>query len=126
MRYPKYLINAFAILGIASFIFLACSAGETAMDNEDPIENGGDNDGDNGDGGDNDGDNGDGGDGGDNNPPIQNNYGKYQISTSGYFSNDIYVYTTILNTETGQVSLYSSKDSQSYVYQLLRTENIGN
>ena len=46
MRYPKYLINAFAILGVASFIFLACSAGETAM-NEDPIENNGDNDGDN-------------------------------------------------------------------------------
>ena len=116
MRYPKYLINAFAILGVASFIFLACSAGETAM-NEDPIENNGDNGGDNG----------DGGDGGDNNenPPIQNNYGKYQIVTN---SNDnmTYINTTILNTETGQVSLYYSRSSESYVYQLLRTENIGN
>ena len=121
MRYPKYLINAFAILGIASFIFLACSAGETAMDNEDPIENGGDNDGDNG----------DGGDGGDNNPPIQNNYGKYQISTSqtGDISNGsprTFLYTTILNTETGQVSLYYSTTNGSWVYQLLRTENIAN
>ena len=115
MRYPKYLINAFAILGIASFIFLACSAGETAMDNEDPIENGGDNDGDNG----------DGGDGGDNNPPIQNNNGKYQISTSQASDNQS-VFTTILNTETGQVSLYSSGQSNSWVYYLLRTENIGN
>jgi len=115
MRYPKYLINAFAILGIASFIFLACSAGETAMDNEDPIENGGDNDGDNG----------DGGDGGDNNPPIQNNYGKYQISTNGVANTGL-VYTTILNTETGQVSLYSSQSNQSWVYSLLRTENIAN
>ena len=112
MRYPKYLINAFAILGIASFIFLACSAAETTMDNEDPIENGGDNDGDNG-------------DGGDNNPPIQNNNGKYQISTSGVGGAGL-IYTTILNTETGQVSLYSSQSNQSYVYQLLRTENIGN
>ena len=115
MRYPKYLINAFAILGVASFIFLACSASETAM-NEDPIENNGDNGGDNG----------DGGDGGDNNenPPIQNNYGKYQISTSTSTSNSVFI--TILNTETGQTSLYVSSSSTSYVYNLLRTENIAN
>ena len=113
MRYPKYLINAFAILGVASFIFLACSASETAM-NEDPIENGGDNGGDNG----------DGGDGGDNNenPPIQNNYGKYQISTSMPY-NQTAVYTTILNTETGQVSLYRTVSS---VMTPLVTENIAN
>jgi len=113
MRYPKYLINAFAILGVASFIFLACSASETAM-NEDPIENNGDN------GGDNDGNN-----DGDNNPPIQNNYGKYQIVTNSS-DNMAYINTTILNTETGQVSLYFSRSSESYVYQLLRTENIAN
>ena len=85
MRYPKYLINAFAILGVASFIFLACSAGETAMDNEDPIENNGDND-------------------GNNNPPIQNNYGKYQISSVYSASNgtDIIYYVFGLNTETGE------------------------
>ena len=114
MRYPKYLINAFAILGIASFIFLACSAGETAMDNEDPIENGGDNDGDNG----------DGGDGGDNNPPIQNNYGKYQIATNQ--STDVWINITILNTETGQVSLYKTTSGTTQPFTLLRTENIGN
>lgn len=106
MRYPKYLINAFAILGVASFIFLACSAGETAM-NEDPIENNGDNDGDND---------------GNNNPPIQNNYGKYQISTISGTG----VYTTILNTETGQVSLYKSVQSNGWAYELLQTENIAN
>ena len=100
MRYPKYLINAFAILGVASFIFLACSASETAMDND------GNND-------------------GDNNPPIQNNYGKYQIVTNSSESMT-YVNTTILNTETGQVSLYFSRSSESYVYQLLRTQNIAN
>lgn len=108
MRYPKYLINAFAILGVASFIFLACSAGETAM-NEDPIENNGDNDGNND---------------GDNNPPIQNNNGKYQISTTT--PEPYTVLTTILNTETGQTSLYASNSSSSWVYTLLRTENIGN
>jgi hypothetical protein len=106
MRYPKYLINAFAILGVASFIFLACSASETAM-NEDPIENGGDNGGDNNE-----------------NPPIQNNNGKYQISTSTSTANS--VFTTILNTETGQTSLYVSSTNTSWVYSLLRTENIGN
>ena len=79
MRYPKYLINAFAILGVASFIFLACSASETAMDNN------GNND-------------------GDNNPPIQNNYGKYQISSVYSASNgtDIIYYVFGLNTETGE------------------------
>ena len=115
MRYPKYLINAFAILGIASFIFLACSAGETAMDNEDPIENGGDNDGDNG----------DGGDGGDNNPPIQNNYGKYQIATSTY---NYRLFTTILNTETGQITLYHTPDpdGQNVNMSPVLTQNIAN
>ena len=79
MRYPKYLINAFAILGVASFIFLACSASETAMDND------GNND-------------------GDNNPPIQNNYGKYQISPvySESDGTDIIYYVFGLNTETGE------------------------
>ena len=100
MRYPKYLINAFAILGVASFIFLACSASETAMDND------GNND-------------------GDNNPPIQNNYGKYQIAVkeitgSGNGSTN---FTTILNTETGDVSLYYYN---GYVYENRTNVNIAN
>jgi len=82
MRYPKYLINAFAILGVASFIFLACSASETAM-NEDPIENNGDNGGDNNE-----------------NPPIQNNYGKYQVSALGTSR------FVVLNTENGVLKTY--------------------
>lgn len=109
MRYPKYLINAFAILGVASFIFLACSAAETTM-NEDPIENGGDN----GDGGDND---------GNNNPPIQNNYGKYQISTAFREGNSS-LRTTILNTETGQITLYTTTTSGDMTPVV--TENIAN
>jgi len=104
MRYPKYLINAFAILGVASFIFLACSAGETAMDNEDPIENNGDND-------------------GNNNPPIQNNYGKYQISTA-FRADSSVLRTTIFNTETGQITLYTT--TTSGVMSLVVTENIAN
>ena len=107
MRYPKYLINAFAILGVASFIFLACSASETTM-NEDPIENGDDND-----------DN--------NNPPIQNNYGKYQIavksSSYGNALGNYYNYTTILNTETGDVSYYYYSGGE---YTLQASENIAN
>ena len=101
MRYPKYLINAFAILGVASFIFLACSASETAMDND------GNND-------------------GDNNPPIQNNYGKYQIATSNSNSGLGKINITILNTETGQVSLYETDNNVTQPFNLIRTENIGN
>ena len=99
MRYPKYLINAFAILGVASFIFLACSAAETSM-NEDPIENNDDND-----------DN--------NNPPIQNNNGKYQISLAS--NNRL----GILNTETGQITLYTIGSSSGALTQGV-TQNIAN
>ena len=102
MRYPKYLINAFAILGVASFIFLACSAGETAMDNEDPIENGGDNN---------------------ENPPIQNNYGRHQISTA-FREGSSSLRTTILNTETGQITLYLTDTSGDMTPVV--TENIAN
>ena len=111
MRYPKYLINAFAILGVASFVFLACSAAETTM-NEDPIENNGDNDGNND---------------GNNNPPIQNNNGKYQIAVKPYsFSTAPGVsknYTTILNTETGDVSYYYFNGSE-YIFQA--SQNLAN
>lgn len=86
MRYPKYLINGFAALGVASFIFLTSSATVNIMDNEDPVKNNGDN-----------------------NPIIQNNYGLYQMSVipssevdKTYVENQ----TTILNTKTGEVSLW--------------------
>ena len=98
MRYPKYLINAFAILGVASFIFLACSASETAM-NEDPIENGGDNDGNND---------------GDNNPPIQNNNGKYQVALVNNTTNSNFITMVALNTETGVLKTYQKSNSAGW------------
>ena len=101
MRYPKYLINAFAILGVASFIFLACSASETAMDND------GNND-------------------GNNNPPIQNNNGKYQISKTIYSEGGVNIIITILNTETGQVSLYRTNGNSNSNITFLKTENLAN
>ena len=97
MRYPKFLINAFATLGVVSFIFLACSVTENVNDDTVVIDD-------------------------DENPPIENNYGKYQISTNISSSNSIY--TTILNTETGQVKLYRSNENQSFVYNLLRSEDL--
>ena len=111
MRYPKFLLNAFATLGVFAFIFLACSVAEdvvnddtvivddevVVVDDENP-------------------------------PPIENNYGKYQTSTVLYTNSSgsaAAIYTTILNTETGQVKLYSANSSESWVYQLRRSENIG-
>jgi len=69
MRYPKFLINAFATLGVVSFIFLACSVAED-----------------------------------ENNPPIQNSIGKYQISSYAYSNSSNYM--DVLDTETGIVKHY--------------------
>jgi hypothetical protein len=68
MRYPKFLINAFATLGVFAFIFLACSVSADNSADE-------------------------------NNPPIQNSIGKYQMSRSDQrFS--------VIDTETGVVKTY--------------------
>ena len=106
MRYPKFLLNAFATLGVVSFIFLACSVAEdvvnddtVVIDDEVVIVD-------------------------DENPPIENNYGKYQISTIGTGDYGDYIHTTILNTETGEIKLYRyAENIGSYAY--LRGENLG-
>ena len=58
----------------------------------------------------------------DENPPIENNYGKYQIEVIKWKDTDNQVqnYTTILNTETGEVKYYAYNGS----YYL--EQNIGN
>ena len=73
IRYPKFLINAFATLGLLSFVFLA---------NE-------------------------------NNPPIQNSIGKYQISSFGYVNtaNSRTEVLAVLNTETGVIKTYDNPSS---------------
>ena len=109
MRYPKFLINAFATLGVVAFIFLACSVAEDVVnddtvviddeivivDDENPP------------------------------PPIENNYGKYQMTTT--YTGGSYIYTTILNTETGDTKLYSyfAAPNTTYTYTYLRGENLG-
>ena len=107
MRYPKFLLNAFATLGVFAFIFLACSVAEDVVNDDTVVIDGEvvivDDE---------------------NPPPIENNYGKYQISTNRSTTYGT-IYTTILNTETGQVKLYYANNSESYVYNLLRSENIG-
>lgn len=37
MRFPKNVINAFAVLGVVSFIVFACAAAEEAMSEDDPV-----------------------------------------------------------------------------------------
>jgi hypothetical protein len=85
MRYPKFLINAFATLGVFAFIFLACSVSADNSSDEEVVivieeeeENPP--------------------------PPVENNYGKYQIEVIKW--NEFVNYTTILNTETGEVKFY--------------------
>ena len=109
MRYPKFLINAFATLGVFAFIFLACSvSADNSADEEVVIIIDEDEDEDED----------------ENPPPIENNYGKYQIST--ITKNDDYlVYTTILNTETGDVKIYRYSESEGGIYELLKQENLG-
>ena len=108
MRYPKFLINAFATLGVVAFIFLACSVAEDVVnddtvviddeivivDDENPP------------------------------PPIENNYGKYQMTTTIRPSSG-YIYTTILNTETGDTKLYEYTTDFGVGYEYLRGENLG-
>ena len=98
MRFPKNVINAFAILGVVSFIVFACAAAEEAM-NEDPIENNDDNDGNND---------------GDNNPPIQNNIGKYQVAIVNNTTNSNYITMVALNTETGVVKTYQKGNNTAW------------
>ena len=111
MRYPKFLLNAFATLGVFAFIFLACSVAENVddtviVDDEVVIV-----------------------DDDDENPPppIENNYGKYQMTTTANFEGADYLYTTILNTETGETKLYSyvASATQTQTYTYLRGENLG-
>ena len=103
MRYPKFLINAFATLGVFAFIFLACSVAENVDDtvvvNDDEVVIVDD----------------------ESPPPIENNYGKYQIEVIKWKDTDNQVqnYTTILNTETGEVKYYA------YVGYYIE-QNIGN
>ena len=86
MRYPKFLLNAFATLGVFAFIFLACSVAEDVVD--------------------------------DDNPPIQNSIGKYQISSFAFSSNSNYM--DVLDTETGIVKHYVRFNGD---YELSRTTN---
>ena len=72
----KNLIHFFAVIGFGTFILLACSVDEIA----DSMENNNNNN---------------------NSEIVSNNYGKYQVTYSGY-SNRI----VVLNTETGVMKTY--------------------
>ena len=98
MRYPKFLINAFATLGVVAFIFLACSVAEDVVNDDIVVVD-------------------------DENPPIQNSIGKYQISSYGSnIDNTRTKYMDVLDTETGIVKHYV-KGNQEADYFLLTTTN---
>ena len=78
----KNLIHFFAVIGFGTFILLACSVDEIA----DSMENNNNNN---------------------NSEIVSNNYGKYQIGSTGspYHFN-------VLNTETGEVKTYKTSAMQ--------------
>lgn len=88
MRFPKNVINAFAILGVVSFIVFACAAAEEAMSNDDPVVVNDPND--------------DPNDDPNNELPIT--VGKYQMQmpTSAVIA--------VLNTETGAIKVWYRDD----------------
>jgi hypothetical protein len=90
MRYPKFLINSFATLGVVSFIFLAYSFTENVIVDDE-------------------------------NPPIVNTIGKYQITSNIYLK---YAYMNVIDTETGVVKHYRGNNSSEY--ELRNTTNAGN
>ena len=100
MRYPKFLLNAFATLGVFAFIFLACSVAEDVVNDDTVVFVD------------------------DENPPIENNYGKYQIAVVTK-TNSSTSYTTILNTETGEVKTYTYSLTLPDGFTLRTTQNLG-
>ena len=87
MKFPNYLKNVFAGLGILSLIFYTCAAAdEVASDN----------------------------DNNDNNPQIVNTYGKYQISSISTGVNTFWVFG--LNTETGEVVKRFGDDNFTFTH----------
>lgn len=77
----KNLIHFFAVIGFGTFILLACSVDDIA----DSMENN------------------------NNTEIVSNNYGKYQIASSGTGVNS-QVYVFVLNTENGKVMTVNSSN----------------
>ena len=69
----KILINTFALIGFVTFILLACSVDD--IDSSDNNNN--------------------------NSETVSNNYGKYQVASTGYTNRIV-----VLNTETGVMKTY--------------------
>ena len=86
MRFPKNVINAFAILGVVSFIVFACAAAEEAMSEDDPVVVNDPNDDTN------------------NELPVIT-VGKYQMAVSSHHSNSART-LVIMDTETGSAKHY--------------------
>ena len=93
MRLPKNVVNAFAILGVVSFIVFACAAAEEAMSNDDPVVVNDPNDDTNDDPND------------DPNNELPITVGKYQMQVA---DNRI---IKVLDTETGAIKIWVREDA---------------
>lgn len=97
MRFPKNVINAFAVLGVVSFIVFACAAAEEAMSEDDPVVVNDPNN--------------DPNDDPNNELPIVTT-GKYQIAIAAEDGNDNPERTLIImDTETGSAKHYTFNDN---------------
>ena len=74
MKFPNYLKNVFAGLGVLSLIFYTCASESTSDDSSSNLP-----------------------------PQITEGYGKYQISAASGGSSGSGTYIFVLNTETGEV-----------------------
>ena len=94
MRFPKNVINAFAVLGVVSFIVFACAAAEEAMSEDDPVVVNDPNDDTN------------------NELPVMT-VGKYQMVSylDDRRTNDDDKFLVIMDTETGYTKSYKSTGS---------------
>lgn len=97
MTFPKNVINAFAVLGVVSFIVFACAAAEEAMSEDDPVVVNDPNDDTN------------------NELPVMT-VGKYQMASylDDRRTNDDDKFLVIMDTETGYVKSYKSGSGSTW------------
>ncbi len=111
MRFPKNVINAFAVLGVVSFIVFACAAAEESMSEDDPVVvNDPNND-----------PNDDPNDDTNNELPIVTT-GKYQMAITTNGGNNIDRTLIIMDTETGSAKHYTFRDLEGSTNWTLQAE----
>ena len=96
MKFPNYLKNVFAGLGVLSLIFYTCASESTSDDSSSNLP-----------------------------PQITEGYGKYQVAvgTTNIGTNTSYLsYLVVLNTETGVMKTFARGNSSSTWVEQLNNE----